>query len=309
MARCGPVAQWIEHLPSKQTVTGSSPVGITIMYSNPLHSHTDPADAAADYLDINRRLWDEKVEFHFASPFYDIPSFLSGKTSLNDIELSLLKDVEGLKILHLQCHFGMDTLSLARMGADVTGVDLSAKAIEKANLLSEMTGNKARFICSDVYALPDVLQDSFDLVFTSYGTIGWLPDLHRWAAVIQHFLKPGGRFVFAEFHPVIWMFSNDFSHIEYAYFNRTPIIESTEGTYADKTAPIRNDSVSWNHDLAEVIQSLLDHGMMITRFQEFDYSPYNCFENTVETAPGRFQIAGKEGILPMVYALEALRKN
>lgn len=257
----------------------------------------------SDYININRQLWDDKVDAHFNSDFYEVRQFIEGKTSLNEFELDLLGDVANLDALHLQCHFGMDTLSLARMGANVTGMDLSPKAIEKAEVLKGITQLPAHFVCSDVYNLPENLKGKFDLIFTSYGTIGWLPDLDRWAAVVKHFLKKGGRFLIVEFHPVVWMFANDFSKIEYSYFNRIPIVETTTGTYADRDAPIQGSSVSWNHDLSEVMTALMNQGLSITQFREFDYSPYNCFENTVEFEPGKFQIKGLEGLIPMVYGL------
>ena len=146
-----------------------------------------------DYIAINKKLWDEKTEHHFQSDFYDVGSFLKGKDSLNTIELELLGELKGKKILHLQCHFGQDTISLARHGAEATGVDLSDKAIEKARELNDKLGTGARFIQSDVYQLHEVLNEQFDIVFTSYGVIGWLPDMTKWAEVIHRFLKPGGK--------------------------------------------------------------------------------------------------------------------
>ena len=177
-----------------------------------------------DYIAINRALWDQKTEHHFNSEFYDVEGFLQGRSSLNDIELELLGSVSGKTVLHLQCHFGQDTLSLARLGAHVTGVDLSGAAIAKARELNDTLGLGAQFICCDLYELPGILDNQFDIVFTSYGTIGWLPDINRWAQVVAKYLKPGGQFVFVDFHPVVWMFSNDFSRVQYAYFNGGPIV-------------------------------------------------------------------------------------
>ncbi len=256
-----------------------------------------------DYLDINRRLWDDKVAHHFGSDFYGVRDFLAGKNMLHGIELDLLPDIRGKKVLHLQCHFGLDTLSLARMGATVTGIDLSSVAIAKAEELNRMAGLDGRFVCSDVYRLPENLEGDFDLVFTSYGTIGWLPDVDRWAEVIRHFLRPGGHFVFAEFHPALWMFDNDFTRIEYAYFNRGTIVEEETGTYADRSAPIAGRSVTWNHDIAEVLTALLNKNMRLEVFREFDYSPHDCFNRSVKVGEDRYQIEGMEGKLPMVYGL------
>ncbi len=258
-----------------------------------------------DYLKINQQLWNKKTIIHYDSDFYDVKSFIKGKSSLNSIELDLLGDLKGKSILHLQCHFGMDTISLSRLGANVTGIDLSDKAIEKAKALAKQTGSNAQFIQSDVYALKEKLNEKFDIVFTSYGTIGWLPDMNKWADIIQHFLKPGGKFVMVEFHPVVWMFSYDFSKIEYNYFGGEAIIEEQEGTYTDegKKSAIKEQSVSWNHSLSEVIDALLTNGMCLNHLSEYDYSPYNCFENTVEFKKDKFQIKDLQGMLPMVYAI------
>lgn len=261
-----------------------------------------------DYLDINRKTWNEKTAVHVTSDFYDVEGFLNGKSTLNNIELSLLGNVSGKKILHLQCHFGQDTLTFSRMGAKATGVDLSDKAIEKAKELNTQLHLDASFVCCDIYDLPNHLDEEFDIVFASYGTIGWLPDLDKWANVVQRFLKPGGRFVFAEFHPAVWMFDYDFKEIEYSYFNTESIIETVEGTYADKKAALQNKTVSWNHPLSEVFSALLKNNLEITSFEEYDYSPYNCFNNTEEFEPNKFRIQHLENKIPMVYSLTAIKK-
>src|SRR5690606_12920458 len=191
-----------------------------------------------NYIEINRQSWNNRTDTHLKSEFYDLDGFLKGKTSLNEIELNLLGDLKAKAILHLQCHFGQDTISLSRLGAEVTGVDLSDKAIESAKQIAMDVNSSAKFICCDIYDLPNHLDEKFDIVFTSYGTIGWLPDLHRWAKIVSQFLKPNGQFVFVEFHPVVWMFDDDFGKISYRYFNSGAIIETEIGTYADKEADI-----------------------------------------------------------------------
>ena len=258
-----------------------------------------------NYQEINRKNWNDRTEVHFDSEFYDNKSFLEGRNTLNDIELALLGDLKGKSILHLQCHFGQDTISLARLGAKAVGIDLSDNAIEKARLLAEQTQADASFVRSDVYDLPNQLDEQFDIVFTSYGTIGWLPDMDKWAAVINHFLKPGGKFVFAEFHPVIWMYDDNFKEIAYSYFNTGPIIEMDTGTYTDREAPITNQSVGWNHSQSEVINSLIKQGLTIEAFNEYDYSPYDCFNETVQVAPNKFRIKHLDDKIPMVYAILA----
>ncbi|WP_339735240.1 class I SAM-dependent methyltransferase [uncultured Sunxiuqinia sp.] len=261
-----------------------------------------------NYIEINKQSWNNKIASHLQSSFYDLPGFLAGSSSLNPIELQLLGDVRGKSILHLQCHFGQDTLSLGRMGAQVTGVDLSDKAIEQARLLAEKTQVDASFICCDIYDLFNHLDGQFDLVFTSYGTIGWLPDLDRWAKLISSFLKPTGRFVFVEFHPVVWMFDNQFEKIAYNYFKDGAIVETETGTYADREARISQEFVCWNHSLSEVVNSLIRNKLEINLLDEFDYSPYNCFNNSIEVAPKKFRIKQLENKIPMVYSIVATRK-
>ena len=261
-----------------------------------------------DYLNINRKLWNDKTSVHYQSDFYDVKSFIKGKDSLNPIEIELLGDISGKSILHLQCHFGMDSISLARRGGMVTGIDLSDQSIKQAKDLNERSGTKVDFILSDVYSLPQNLNKQFDIIFTSYGTVGWLPDMDKWAGVIQHFRKPGGKFIMVEFHPVVWIFDDNFKEIIYKYSDIDPIIEDLEGTYANREADIKNRSVSWNHGLGTVLNALLKKGLTIDSFQEYDYSPYNCFNNTIEVDEGKYQIKGLEGKIPMLYSL-TIRKN
>jgi 2-polyprenyl-3-methyl-5-hydroxy-6-metoxy-1,4-benzoquinol methylase len=264
------------------------------------------------YLEVNKDLWNEKTKVHVKSVFYEMDAnmgFLSHVATLKDIEKNLLGDISGKSILHLQCHFGQDTLSLAKLGANATGVDFSEEAIQTARELNNQLGLDATFICADVYGLPAVLEQQFDIVFTSYGVIGWLPDMNRWAKTVSHFLKPGGKFVMAEFHPVVWMFDNEFTKVQYSYFNKETIVETLTGTYADKTADIKMKEISWNHDLSEVLQNLIAAGLQITHFQEFDYSPYKCFERLVEISTGKYQIEGMEGKIPMVYAVAAIKTH
>lgn len=258
-----------------------------------------------NYLQINRQSWNNRTDTHLKSEFYDLDGFMKGKTSLNSIELDLLGDIKGKTILHLQCHFGQDTISLSRLGAEVTGVDLSDKAIESAKQIANDTHSNAKFICCNVYDLPNHLEEQFDIVFTSYGTIGWLPDLEKWAKIVSKYLKPNGQFVFVEFHPVVWMFDDNFEKIGYNYFNSGAIVESESGTYADKTADITQEYVMWNHGLSEVMSSLINNSLEITSFNEFDYSPYNCFNKTIEFEPKKYRIEHLENKIPMVYSIVA----
>ena len=258
-----------------------------------------------DYININKRLWNEKTDIHYKSDFYDVNAFINGKDSLNPIETELLGNIEGKKILHLQCHFGQDTISLARHGASATGVDFSERAIEKARQLNEQLGTNALFIQSDVYKLPEILDEKFDIVYTSYGVISWLPDMKKWAKVIEHFLKPGGQLVFVEFHPIVWMFSYDFKRVEFDYMESEAIVEEQEGTYTDSDVQIKGKSVCWNHGLSTVIDSLIKSGLTLTDFKEYNYSPYDCLENLVEVEEGKYKIKGLENKFPFVYSVKA----
>ncbi len=262
-----------------------------------------------DYVNKNRQLWNKRVDVHVQSAFYDNERFLQGKSTLNAIELGLLGDVQGKTILHLQCHFGQDSISLARMGAKVTAVDFSDQAIEKGRLFAAQTDVRVEFICCDIYDLSDYLDKQFDIVFTSYGTIGWLPDLDRWGTVVSRFLKPYGKFVFVEFHPVVWMFDDDFTRIAYPYASSEPFVETQTGTYTDVDAPIELEYVNWNHGIGNVLNALIGHGLTVVSLEEFDYSPYNCFRHTIEYEPGKFRVKHLGDKVPMVYALEAIKKE
>lgn len=261
-----------------------------------------------NYLEINRNSWNAKVEPHLKSDFYFVDEFLKGRTSLNSIELELLGNIKDKKILHLQCHFGQDSISLSRLGAKVMGIDLSDKAIETAKDLAQKCGTDTAFLVSDVYNLPEILNEKYDIIYTSYGTIGWLPDLEKWAKVISYFLKPGGKLVFVEFHPVVWMFDDDFTHVKCNYFNEKPIAETYEGTYADKTANIIQDYVMWNHSLSDVLENLLKQDLEIKSFKEYDWSPYPCFNHIEETEKGKYIIQKFGNKIPLVYSLVAVKK-
>lgn len=261
-----------------------------------------------NYLDINKQSWNKRLEAHLTSEFYDVKGFIGGKSSLNSIELELLGNVNGKKILHLQCHFGQDSISLSRLGADVVGIDLSDQSIEKAKELAKETNSSARFICSDVYDLPHHLNEQFDIVYTSYGTISWLPDLDRWAKVIAHFLKPSGTFVFVEFHPVVWMFDDDLNKVAYHYFNQEPIIEEETGTYANRNSNLKNKYVCWNHGLSEVYSSLVQNGLLVQTLKEYDYSPYNFINELIEFEPNKFRVKHMGHKIPLVYSIQASKR-
>jgi len=260
------------------------------------------------YFEENKQSWNKRTAVHKDSAFYDLAGFKKGLSSLKKIELSELGDVKGKTLLHLQCHFGMDTMSWEREGAIVTGVDLSDEAIKLANEVKAELNLNADFICSNVYDLEDKLDKKFDIVFTSYGTIGWLPDLDKWAAIVSHFLKPGGTFYIADFHPTLWMMDNDFEHIKYNYFNTEVITEEISGSYSDRDAPIRSTEHGWNHPFSEILNSLIKYGLQIRQFNEFPYSPYNCFNKLEQGEDGMWRIKGMHEKMPMMYSIKAIKK-
>ncbi len=263
-----------------------------------------------DYLHINRQLWNARAAWHATHYYYYYgrKSFEQERhPTLNEIELVPLGDLSGQSILHLQCHFGLDTLSLVRLGAQAVGVDFSEVAIAEARQLAVQHRLAAEFVCCNVYDVPQHIEQQFDVVFTSYGVIGWLPNLEAWVRVVAHSLKPGGRFIMAEFHPVVWMFDDNFTCLAYSYFKQDPIVKTLLGTYTDRQAPLKYESISWNHSLAEVIGALLHAGLHLAHLQEYDYSPYDCFAHSMEAAPGHYQIRGLEGRIPMVFSLLATK--
>ena len=260
-----------------------------------------------DYFNINKSLWNGKTAIHVKSDFYDVESFKKGKSSLNFIELEALGDVKGKSILHLQCHFGLDTLSWARLGANVTGVDFSDKAIDYARSLNSELGLNAKFILSNVYDLKNNLDEKFDIVFTSYGTIGWLPDLNRWADVVSHFLKPGGTFFMVEFHPVVCMLVNNYSEIKYSYFNSGMVKETNIGTYADWNSDFTHETCEWSHPLSDVITALMKKSLHIAEFKEYPFSCYKCFDNLEQGSDNLWRIKGMNEKIPVMYSIKAMK--
>jgi len=193
---------------------------------------------------------------------------------------------------------------MARMGAEVTGLDLSPRAIEEARKLASKAGLEATFVNADLYSAPEHIKEQFDIVFMSYGTIGWLPDIKKWGSVVANFLKPGGKFVFAEFHPAYWMLSEDQLTVKYRYFTGSEAIIDEEGTYTDVKEEKIQTMVSWNHGLADVINALMDHQLSLKHFEEYDYSPYPIFgDNEVVLGPEQWGVKGMERKLPLVYSL------
>ncbi len=257
-------------------------------------------------LDANRRSWDVRARLHLDSAFYDVDAVRGGACTLHPPELALLPPLAGLRVAHLQCHFGLDTLSLARRGAQATGLDFSPVAVDQARQLAAALGLGARFVCADVRGAAAALGGGHDLVFTSYGVLGWLDDLALWAAQVAGLLRPGGALVMAEFHPVVWLFDDAFTRIAWPW-SGGPIRETQTGSYGDPEAPETLESVGWNHGTADVLGALLGAGLTLEAYTEHRWSPFPCFAGTEEFAPGRHRIAALGDTIPMVYALRARR--
>tara|TARA_A100000171_G_C2130123_1_gene146137 strand:- start:153 stop:956 length:804 start_codon:yes stop_codon:yes gene_type:complete len=258
----------------------------------------------------NKETWEQKVAIHAASDFYFMEDFKKGKSSLNPYEVKALGDVNGKSLLHLQCHFGQDTLSWSRLGANCTGVDISEEGVKLARALNEELQLDATFACCNVLEASQHISETFDIVFTSYGTIGWLPNLKPWAAMITERLKPGGVFYIVEFHPIAWMYDYTVSppKMKYAYHQKEAIYEEYEGTYAedeDSTKMISKE-YGWNHSLSDVIGSLLEAGLTIESFNEYDSSPYDVFPDLVKNEEGMFEL--KEKMYPLLFEVKAIKK-
>lgn len=259
------------------------------------------------YFEYNKQLWNDRVGSHINSKFYNVKGFKAGKTSLNKTELAEIGDVSGKKILHLQCHFGLDTISLSRMGAIATGVDFSDEAVNAARQLSADLKTDTRFILSNIYDLKEHLNEKFDMVFTSYGTIGWLPDLDHWAGIISHFLKKGGRFYMIDFHPVLWMFDNVTFDIKYSYFNTGPIREEVRGSYANRFGEDTAIEYGWNHSISELLNALLKNGLTLEFFNEFAYSSYNVFHDMEQGSRGQWRFRHFGNKMPMMYSIMSIK--
>ena len=234
-----------------------------------------------EYLAANRDLWDEWTGIHEGSAFYDLDAFRRGGIRLRPFEIEDVGPVERKTLLHLQCHFGIDTLSWARLGAKVTGADFSPKAIDLATRLASELGLDATFVCADLYELPDALEGTFDVVYTSRGVLGWLPDIPRWAEVAAGFLRHGGTFYLHEVHPVTQVWQDEGVgpgelRLHYPYFTRPePFAFDVAGSYADRDAAVATRTeYGWNHSLAEIVTSLAQAGLHVDLLREFPYTEW-----------------------------------
>ena len=266
-----------------------------------------------EYLKANQKLWNEWTGEHEKSPFYDVEGFKAGRERLKSIELAEVGEVPGKTLLHLQCHFGLDSLAWARHGAVVTGVDLSDQSITLAQSLSRELGIPATFICSDILALPNVLDDQFDIVFTSYGILHWLRDLRRWAQVIEHFLKPGGFFYIVEDHPFMRVFRSDSDQgikVDNPYFfSEAPYKAETEGSYATDFQGKKRTYYMWDHSLGEVINSLIEVGLRIEFLHEFPFALRAKFPTMVRGEDGYWRFTREHHMIPLLFSLKASKPN
>lgn len=259
-------------------------------------------------LEYNRQAWDLLTSVHLGSSFYNVPAFRAGETSLKRPELEIVGDVRGQRLLHLQCHFGLDTLSWARRGARVTGVDFSAAAISAAGALAAEVGVEAEFIQADVQDLP-MFRHQYDLVVSTYGVVCWLERLHAWTEGIHRALRPGGRFLLVDFHPVLEALHPDKMTGARGYFSAEEVRATwTDGSYAERHAPIRYREFRWQHPVGEVVTAVIDAGLELIHLREYPYSSYRLFEELEEYIDGVWCASAGRTSFPYMYSLAARKR-
>lgn len=255
----------------------------------------------------NRRAWGLRTPVNLKSDFYDLASFKQGGNSLRRLEQEELGDVRGRSLLHLQCHFGMDTLSWARLGARVTGADFSEEAITLARSLSDELEIEARFVCSNLYNLPDVLEGEFDIVVTTYGVLSWLPDLNAWARVVAHFLRPGGTFCIVEIHPN-WGFLDEVDgelRITDSNFRSEPWEIETVETYTYGPALPSHLEYNWPWTVGGMVTALAEAGLRIERLRELPVDVRRRIPSMVQSDDGYWHLPGDP--LPLIVTCVATR--
>lgn len=264
-----------------------------------------------EWRDANRRHWDARVPIHLAGDFYDVASFRAGGVVLRPFELEDVGDVAGRELVHLQCHFGQDTLSWARLGAKVTGLDFSAPAIEAARTLAAEIGVAARFEVGDVYDAPGILGQQYDLVYTGLGALCWLPDLARWADVVASLVRPGGIVYLAEFHPITDTLADEDLVVTRPYFDGgVPAVWDEPGTYADPDAgTAHNLCYEWVHPVSAVVDSLLQRGLLLERFREHDYTLFRRWPFLVQEGRDIYRMPADRPNLPLMYSVRFRRPD
>ncbi|HSD98584.1 MAG TPA: class I SAM-dependent methyltransferase [Patescibacteria group bacterium] len=262
-----------------------------------------------NYTEINKKWWNAITPLHEKSSLYNVAQFKKGATSLQVIEQKELGNIKGKEVLHLLCHFGMDSLSLARNGASVTGVDISDEAIALARKMSEELHIPAEFICSDVYALPNVLKKKFDIIFMSYGVLLWLSDIKKFGKIISEFLKTGGIFYIVELHPFTNML-NEKVKMQYDYFDKGPFLDDAEGSYTNWKDTTKGVTYEWSYTIEDVISSLVDAGLEIEFFHEFPFTMYNQFPGFMKkNKNGQYVLKDKKTQIPLLFSLQARKKK
>ncbi|MCH8206173.1 MAG: class I SAM-dependent methyltransferase [Chloroflexi bacterium] len=265
-------------------------------------------------MDAIRRHWNECVPVHARSHFYDVDGFKGGKSSLCSIELEELGDVAGKSMLHLQCHFGLDTMSWARLGAKVTGVDFSEEAIDLARALSRELDIGARFVLSNVYDLSDALDEraAYDIVFTSYGVLCWLPDTGTWARVAAHFLRPGGTFYIVDGHPFGGIFDDSdgvtkLKVVDYPYFHSAqPMWFGPGPSYAGDEL-LKTPTYEWVHPISDILNSLISAGLRIEFLHEFPFTPWQAYPMMERGEDGWWRLPDHQESVPLLFSLKATK--
>ncbi len=271
-----------------------------------------------DYETLNRASWDERAAAHAASKDYRVAAFADDPTHLSDVvrfDLPLLGDIRGLRGVHLQCHIGTDTVSLARLGATMTGVDFSPASLAEARRISALAGTPVEYVESDVYSTPAKLErGGYDLVYTGIGAICWLPDIRRWAQVVAHLLRPGGRLFIREGHPVLWALPDPrpdgLLTLELPYFEQTePTVWTEGGTYVETDAEfVHNTTHEWNHGLGEIVTALIEAGLAVTGLTEHTSVPWEALPGQMHRIEnGEWQLTDRPERLPHSYTLRAVR--
>ena len=259
-------------------------------------------------LKANLDAWNQMAVIHAASRGYRLAEFKAGENVLKPIELREVDDVRGKSMLHLQCHFGLDTMSWARLGANVTGLDFSDQAIALARSISAELKIPARFLQSNIYDAPDALHEQFDIVFTSYGALCWLPDLTRWAQIAAHFVKPGGFFYIAEFHPLTQMSDNRAGttklEFEISYFH-TAMREDPPGPDYSDQSKIVSGTHQWMYRLGDVVSALAATGLRIEFLHEFAGCIYPHFPFMKRGDDGQWHIEGDP--IPTIFSIKATK--
>jgi SAM-dependent methyltransferase len=271
--------------------------------------------SSEQFFETNRRNWEDRVPIHVrdATGAYQIAAFLAGQDKLHPIEAAEIGDVRGRRLLHLQCHIGLDTLALARRGAEVTGLDFSARAIAAAHDFARRTGIAARFVEGNVYAAARLTPGPFDIVYTTWGTICWLPDVARWAQVIATVLAPGGLLYFADGHPAAQMLEEIGGRLVATYRWRTPpdapLTFEDCTTYTGDPTPLANPrTCQWIHSLADIVSALLDAGLRIEMLHEHDRLPWKLFPMMVDAGESLCRLPDGVPSIPLALSLRARKR-